>query len=355
MAGVSLFSVRIQFEPISLAIAPDTVEDRCGAEVRFVGKVRNDARNAALDHLFLEHFPGVTESEIERIIGLARERWALQKAQVVHRVGRIGVGEDIVVVDTASAHRRDAYEANVFIMDYLKTQAPFWKQEAFADGSSHWVEARDSDQQAAKRWGRDARARRISALVLAGGEGRRMGYLNKGLQPFHGRPLVAHVLDALRPHVDYLAVSANQDLPEYESLGVPVFADDPAFQVQGPLAGIVSALPQFPEGLDAMLVVPCDSPLLPADLVPRLADALFAPQGPRVVIAATEGSPHHGVFMLRPSVLLTLIPHLREGADFSLRAWLQRSPCGIVQFDDTPAFSNINDLQTLQSLQPQNS
>src|SRR5690606_19314401 len=86
------------------------------------------------------------------IIEEARQRWALQKVHVVHRVGRIAVGEDIIVVDTASAHRRDAYEANVFIMDYLKTEAPFWKREHFEDGAAHWVEARASDQAAAQRW-----------------------------------------------------------------------------------------------------------------------------------------------------------------------------------------------------------
>lgn len=147
-----MFSVQILASPIPIETADRIDRDDCGAEVRFIGKVRNDARGAPLDHLFLEHFPGVTESEIQRIIGVARERWNLQKVKVVHRVGSIGVGEVIVLVETASAHRKDAYEANAFIMDYLKIEAPFWKQEAFTDGTSHWVEARDSDQQAAHRW-----------------------------------------------------------------------------------------------------------------------------------------------------------------------------------------------------------
>src|SRR5690606_752262 len=209
--GLTMFSVRIQAEAINLFAATPSHRDDCGAQVRFVGTVRNDARNAPISHLVLEHFPGVTESEIERIIGLARQRWSLQKARVVHRVGRIHVGEDIVVVETASAHRRDAYEANVFIMDYLKTEAPFWKQECFADGQSHWVEARASDQKAAQRWQAEAasngpspQGRRIGALILAGGEGSRMGYLNKGLQLLNGRPLVQHVADTLRPQVDFL-------------------------------------------------------------------------------------------------------------------------------------------------------
>lgn len=381
-----MFSVRIQIEPISRAVQADDGHERCGAEVRFIGKVRNDPKDAALGHLVLEHFPGVTESEIERIIGLARERWALQKAQVVHRVGRINVGEDIVMVETASAHRKDAYAANVFIMDYLKTEAPFWKQECFVDGSAHWVEAKDSDQHAAQRWA-DAtgapvsgssdghplthaakpalsvsseaqniagvRKRRIGALILAGGEGSRMGYVNKGLQPFRGRPLVQHVADTLAPHVDYLAVSANNDVSDYQTLGFQVFTDDPSFEVRGPLAGIVSALPRFPDDLDAVLVAPCDTPLLPADLVPRLADALFAPQGPRAVVAATPESTHHILFMCRPGMLASLAPHLLGvgRSDYSLRAWLQACGYERVHFEDERAFANINDLKSLQALQ----
>lgn len=117
-----------------------------------MGRVRNDARGAPITHLVLDHFPGVAEAEIEKILASARQRWALQGALVVHRVGKIPVGEVIVVVQTTSAHRHDAYEANAFIMDYLKTQAPFWKQECFVDGSAHWVEARARDRAAARRW-----------------------------------------------------------------------------------------------------------------------------------------------------------------------------------------------------------
>lgn len=356
-----MFSVRIQTGPIPLATSQDQAHDRCGAEVRFVGKVRNDARGAALECLVLEHFPGVTESEIERIVGLARQRWSLQKVSVVHRVGRIAVGEDIVVVETASAHRRDAYEANVFIMDYLKTEAPFWKQECFADGRAHWVEARASDQRAAQRWRAEgqpgagpvsasAHGRRIGALILAGGEGSRMGYLNKGLQPLHGRPLAQHVADGLRPHVDFLAISANHDLAAYESLGATVIADDPAFGVRGPLAGILSALGRFPPDLDAIMVAPCDAPLLPADLVPRLAAALFVPDGPPAVVAATAGHTHYSIFMCRPGMLISLIPRMREPSDFSLRGWLRACGCATLQFDDEQAFANVNDLPALQAL-----
>ena len=348
-----MFRVRVQQEPIVLAAESGSGRDDCGARVRFVGTVRNDARSAPLSHLMLEHFPGVTEAEIERIITLACERWALQSAQVVHRVGRINVGEDIVVVETASAHRRDAYEANVFIMDYLKTQAPFWKQECFADGTEDWVEAKHSDEQAAQRWVvRDAtaRPRRIGALILAGGEGRRMGHRNKGLVPFRGRPMARHVLEALRPHVAYLAISANRDLPDYEALGVPVFPDEPHYRMQGPLAGIASALPRFPAWLDAILVTPCDLPLLPPDLVHCLARAL-ADERIDCAIATTPGNEHHGVFLFRPGMLLSLLPQLLDGGDKRLQRWLQANACVPVAFEDARAFSNINDLETLHALE----
>ena len=343
-----MFSVRIQEEPIVPAAESGAVRDDCGAHVRFVGTVRNDARSAPISHLVLEHFPGVTEAEITRIINLARERWALQKAQVVHRVGRIHVGEDIVMVETASAHRKDAYEANVFIMDYLKTQAPFWKKECFTDGTEIWVEAKQSDQNAAQRWA--SGSRNIGALILAGGEGRRMGYRNKGLLQFRGRPMVAHVLEAVRPHTSYVAVSANHDIGQYQALGLPVFQDDPRYRVKGPLAGIAAAVPHFPAGLDAVLVVPCDLPLLPAGLVPSLAKALADPHTD-CAIATTEGNHHHGVFMFRPGMLLSLLPLLLEGEDWRLQAWFQVNRCASVLFDDTHAFSNINDLETLRSLE----
>lgn len=356
-----MFTVRIQTDPI--ALQEDTLataQGRCGAVVRFVGQVRSDPRSAPISHLVLEHFPGVTEREIERIIDLARQRWNLQHVRVVHRVGRIAVGEAIVVVETASAHRRDAYEANAFVMDYLKTEAPFWKQECLTDASAHWVEAKGSDQTARQRWADHGSAstspRRVGALVLAGGEGRRMGRRNKGLQPFSGQALVEHVVRALQPQVDYIALSANRDLPAYEALGLPVFPDASAWQGMGPLAGLLSALPQFPPDLDAFLIAPCDTPLLPAQLVPRLAAALFAPGGPPAAMAATADGPQPSILLLRPALLLSLAPHLhhqqQQGkADLSLRGWLAQSGYGTVHFDDARAFANVNDLQTLQQLE----
>lgn len=353
-----MFTVCIQTGLIAREESSAAVGEHCGAQVRFIGKVRNDARAAPLSHLVLEHFPGVTEAEIERIVGVARQRWSLQQARVVHRVGRIDVGEDIVLVETASAHRRDAYEANAFIMDYLKTEAPFWKQECFHDGGSHWVEAKGSDQAAAQRWAAPQppeRVLRIGALVLAGGEARRMGGVNKGLQMFRGRPLVMHVIDALRNHVDHFAISANRDLPAYEALGAPVFPDEPGLTGLGPLAGILSAGPRMPGDLDALLVVPCDTPVLPADLVPRLANALFTPGGPPAVMAATTEGRQPSIVLLRPAILCTLAIRLHSAnTDLSLRGWLDDCGCGVVMFDQIDTlntFANINDMAALESLQ----
>jgi len=111
-----------------------------GAVVTFTGLVRDVV-------LELEHYPGMTERELERIEAEAHERWRLQASLIIHRVGKLAPGDNIVLVVTASAHRGDAFQAAEFLMDYLKTRAPFWKREG-----EKWVEARESDDEAAKRW-----------------------------------------------------------------------------------------------------------------------------------------------------------------------------------------------------------
>ena len=101
--------------------------------------------------LTLEHYPGMTEKALAEIVTEARERWPLQRVSVIHRVGELWPGDEIVFVGVTGAHRSQAFDAAQFIMDYLKTRAPFWKREATLEGD-RWVEARDSDQAAAKRW-----------------------------------------------------------------------------------------------------------------------------------------------------------------------------------------------------------
>ena len=125
--------------------------DEDGAVVTFTGKVRNHNLGDNVSALTLEHYPGMTEKTLAGIVDEARERWPLGNVTVIHRVGELWPGDEIVFVGVTSAHRSSAFEAGQSIMDYLKTRAPFWKREATAQGE-RWVEARDSDKQAAQRW-----------------------------------------------------------------------------------------------------------------------------------------------------------------------------------------------------------
>ena len=149
--------IRIQtqeFDPGAEIARLHAGRDDIGAVVSFVGLVRGDSHGEKLVSMTLEHFPGMTERELTRIADEARERWKLDGVVVVHRVGELKPGERIVLVATASGHRQSAFEAAEFLMDYLKTRAPFWKRELRASGE-HWVEARGSDDEAAARWRRD--------------------------------------------------------------------------------------------------------------------------------------------------------------------------------------------------------
>ena len=123
-----------------------------GAVVTFTGVVRGAANGQPITSMTLEHYPGMTEQELARVEDEARSRWPLQASLVVHRIGELKPGDNIVLVVTASAHRHAAFEAAEFLMDYLKTRAPFWKKETGPDGSGHWVDARDSDEAALERW-----------------------------------------------------------------------------------------------------------------------------------------------------------------------------------------------------------
>ena len=147
-------AVRIQREDFSVAdeIAALT-QGRAdiGAVVTFTGLCRDEGgRLAALE---LEHYPGMAESAVAGVVAEAEERWPLQGVTIIHRYGRIPPGGNIVLVATASAHRRAAFAAAEFLMDYLKTRAPFWKREHLSDGSiGGWVEATQADDAAAGRW-----------------------------------------------------------------------------------------------------------------------------------------------------------------------------------------------------------
>jgi molybdopterin synthase catalytic subunit len=124
-----------------------------GAIASFIGLVRDVNDGDRVSELALEHYPGMTERALEQIVAQARQRWRIHDALVVHRVGRLRPLDQIVLVVVAGAHRGEAFAACEFIMDYLKTRAPFWKKERTPAGA-RWVEARDSDDRAAERWSR---------------------------------------------------------------------------------------------------------------------------------------------------------------------------------------------------------
>ncbi|MCG9095220.1 molybdopterin synthase catalytic subunit MoaE [Laribacter hongkongensis] len=123
-----------------------------GAVASFTGLVRDFGDSADVVALELEHYPGMTEKSLHAIIAEAGQRWPLAAVTVIHRTGRMMLGDNIVLVAVASAHRAAAFAACEFIMDWLKTGAPFWKREIRADGQAHWVDAKASDDAATARW-----------------------------------------------------------------------------------------------------------------------------------------------------------------------------------------------------------
>lgn len=123
-----------------------------GAVVFFVGRVRDMNHARDVKSMSLEHYPGMTENILQQIMDEAKGRWELMAARIVHRVGELHVGDQIVFVGVTSAHREHAFQATEFLMDFLKTQAPFWKKEVGVDGKERWVEDKVSDQQRMVRW-----------------------------------------------------------------------------------------------------------------------------------------------------------------------------------------------------------
>jgi len=146
--------VRVQSEAFNIATEISALtrgRSDVGAVVTFTGLCRDEGGSLAA--LEIEHYPGMAEEEIARVIEEAQGRWPLQGVTVVHRHGRIAAGEEIVLVVTLSAHRRAAFEAAEFLMDYLKTSAPFWKKELrLSEEAGGWVEAKTSDSVDADRW-----------------------------------------------------------------------------------------------------------------------------------------------------------------------------------------------------------
>ena len=146
--------IRVQTEAFQLGAEVDAISQGrtdIGAIASFVGLARGMNEGSGVQAMTLEHYPGMTEKALARLVDEARSRWALFDVTVIHRVGRLLPGDPIVLVAVAGQHRGEAFAACEFIMDYLKTQAPFWKKEETPEGE-RWVEARASDDAAAARW-----------------------------------------------------------------------------------------------------------------------------------------------------------------------------------------------------------
>jgi molybdopterin-guanine dinucleotide biosynthesis protein A len=183
---------------------------------------------------------------------------------------------------------------------------------------------------------------KISGIVLAGGQGRRMGGVDKGLQLLHGKPMVAHVLARLAPQVDEIVINANQNGATYAKLGHPVVADDiPGFA--GPLAGLHAGMKAAKHPL--VVTVPCDSPFLPADLVSRLKNKMGSSD---LAVARTGDQPHPVFSLMKTSLLKNLEDFLVKGGR-KIDAWYGSLKFVEVQFDDeADAFRNINTLEELK-------
>jgi len=184
---------------------------------------------------------------------------------------------------------------------------------------------------------------RIAAVILAGGAGRRMGGADKGLIAYQGRPLIEWALAALEPQVGECVISANRNLDTYAGYGHRVLPDTlPDFS--GPLAGVLAAL----DAVDAdwLLVVPCDTPHLPADLVPRLREAARQAKVP-LAIAADDARTHHSCFIVRTDQRDTLAAYLARG-ERAVRHWQAGLPSTTMRFD-AACFANFNQPQDLQA------
>lgn len=148
------FEARVQAKPFQVGLEYENFlqgDTADGAIASFVGRVRDSNDGQNVHALELEHYPGMTEKLMMQVLHDAQQRWPITAAHVVHRVGKLLPGENIVMVLTASAHRHAALDACAFIMDHLKTQATFWKKEQTPAGA-HWVQSRESDQHALERW-----------------------------------------------------------------------------------------------------------------------------------------------------------------------------------------------------------
>jgi molybdopterin-guanine dinucleotide biosynthesis protein A len=195
----------------------------------------------------------------------------------------------------------------------------------------------------------DGRRAAVTGLVLAGGQARRMGGLDKGLVPLAGRPMVEHVIEALRPQVGKILLSANRNHERYACYGCPVIADDVG-GYQGPLAGVAAALRQCAS--EFMVAVPCDAPLLPPDLVVRLLAACEAGDADAAVV--NDGRRLQPVFLLLRSGVAPSLEAYLAGGSRRVDAWLSELRPAVADFSgEAAAFVNVNDPDERQAVEAQ--
>ena len=190
----------------------------------------------------------------------------------------------------------------------------------------------------------------LGGLILAGGQGSRMGYVNKGLQPWFTGRLIHPALNVLQQECAHVAISANHDVPLYQAMGVEVWSDAPQWVGCGPLAGVISSVAQFPKHIETIQILPCDAPLLSTRVVKRLNEVLQDSTAP-AVYAQTRSQTHPVICQLRRDALVNLAAFLQQAGKHSIRRWLLQMGAEAVWFEDESEFANVNDVATLKVLQ----
>ncbi len=190
----------------------------------------------------------------------------------------------------------------------------------------------------------------LGGLILAGGQGSRMGYVNKGLQPWFTGRLIHPALQVLQQECAHVAISANHDVPLYQTMGVEVWPDALQWVGCGPLAGVISSVAQFPKYIETIQILPCDVPLLSTRVVKRLNEVLQGSIAP-AVYAQTRSQTHPVICQLRRDALVNLAAFLQQAGKHSIRRWLLQMGAEAVWFEDESEFANVNDVATLKVLQ----
>lgn len=191
---------------------------------------------------------------------------------------------------------------------------------------------------------------RVIGLILAGGEGRRMGYRNKGLIPLGGKPLISYVVERLQRQVDQLYISANSDIEQYQAFGFPVIEDQIQWRGKGPLAGIASLLPHLKD-TDCLQVVSCDGPFIPSDLVAKLQKARLQGDPPHKVSYATTAEQGHYLYLQGLVADLQCVESLLATDQLRIRALLECLDAQAVYFQSETEFLNCNSIDDLHQLE----